>query len=482
MIYNRWKRISKNSEANKMDIYGIKNISECAMKFYYDKHYKQVAVKLKSTKTEVERNEIKELEKKKLYDLNNIEVNLEELKENFINLILDKDSSKYLWILYSMYEDGENYIDKISDVLRRQNKVIRGGTNTYKMNGWMAHTLYVYQIVNNNIAKNVELPNFEGNVQNKIQIEELNKIYKELNNESKFVLKVYTLIHDIGVLDGVKDHDQNGMKYVEKVLEEIGLTKSELDKNNIKINFEDLIQTLKIVIKYHTLITSLSTEGSDKYVENSYRNLINAIPNVEFIRNNIPKILLILAYADIIAVDDSLLNEEKYNRIKEGYYFFESVTQNKIPIRNKEKVAIERICDTVGKIAYEDLKNSLDNILAKYGIDKSRFIQNMYNIKIMKFAGPLMKTVNNPELTIRIYHEIFDIICQTENKEALKDYTIIFVPDRHENDFVEQFENGNFFKCAKIMKETKENKVIYRNVKIEKGTCGEGMCLYISVI
>ena len=26
---------------------------------------------------------------------------------------------------------------------------------------------------------------------------------------------------------------------------------------------------------------------------------------------------------------------EKYNRIKEGYYFFESVTQNKIPVRDK---------------------------------------------------------------------------------------------------------------------------------------------------
>lgn len=465
-----------------MEKYGIENISEEAIRFNYDKYYKNLALKLKVVNTEYERNEIKELEKKKLPDLNNIEIDVEKLKKEFTNLIFDENSSQYLWILYSKHQDGENYIDKISDILKRQNKVIRGGTNTYKMNGWMAHTLYVYQIVNNNIPKNIELQNFDGYIQNKIQIKELNKIYNELNHESKIVLKVFALIHDIGVLDGVKDHDQNGMKYVEKALEEIGLTEKELEKNNIKIRLQDLVQTLKIVIKYHTLITSLSTEGSDKYVENSYRNLIKAIPNVETIKNNIPRILLILAYADIIAVDDSLMNLEKYNRIKEGYYFFESVTQNKIPVRDKEKVAIERICDTVGRITYETLKNSIDNILKKYSIDKSNFIENMYNIKIMKFAGPLMKTVNNPELTIRIYHEIFDIIGQTENKEFLKEYTIIFVPDRHENDFVEQFENGNFFKCAEMMKNTNENEVIYRNIKIKKEINNDEKFLYISVI
>ena len=465
-----------------MENYGIKNISGEAIRFSYDKYYRNLALKLKRAKTENEKNEIKELERKKLPNLNNIEIDIEKLEKEFINLIFDDNSSQLLWILYSKYQDGENYIDKISDRLKRQNKVIRSGTNTYKINGWMTHTLYVYQIINNNISKNIELSNFNGDIKSKIQIQELNQIYNELNIESKILLKIYALIHDIGVLDGVQNHDENGMKYVEKVLEEIGLTEKELEKNNIKIRLQDFVQILKIVIKYHTLITSLSTEGSDKYVENSYRNLISAIPDVETIKNNIPRILLILAYADIIAVDDSLMNLEKYNRIKEGYYFFESVTQNKIPVRDKEKVAIERICDTVGKVTYESLKKLLDNILEKYSIDKSNFIEDMYNIKIMKFAGPLMKTVNNVELTIRIYSEILGIISKTEGKEAIKEYTIVFLPDKHENDFVEQFENGNFFKGAEIMKDTNEDEVIYRNIKIKKEINNDGKCLYISVI
>lgn len=192
--------------------------------------------------------------------------------------------------------------------------------------------------------------------------------------------------------------------------------------------------------------------------------------------------MLIFAYGDIIAVDESLMDLGKYNRIKEGYYFFEAVTQNKIPTRDKEKVAIERICDMAGKITYEELKELLDNILKKYEIDKNTFIQDMYNIKIMRYTGSLMKTLNNIELTIKIYYEIFELIGKKEGKDSLEDYTIIFVPDKHENDFVEQFKNGNFFKCVEKMKETKEDKTIYENIKIENGVDAEGKYLHIRVI
>lgn len=192
--------------------------------------------------------------------------------------------------------------------------------------------------------------------------------------------------------------------------------------------------------------------------------------------------MLIFAYGDIIAVDESLMDLGKYNRIKEGYYFFEAVTQNKIPTRDKEKVAIERICDMAGKITYEELKELLDNILKKYEIDKNTFIQDMYNIKIMRYTGALMKTLNNIELTIKIYYEIFELIGKKEGKDSLEDYTIIFVPDKHENDFVEQFKNGNFFKCVEKMKETKEDETIYENIKIENGVDAEGKYLHIRVI
>lgn len=192
--------------------------------------------------------------------------------------------------------------------------------------------------------------------------------------------------------------------------------------------------------------------------------------------------MLIFAYGDIIAVDESLMNIEKYERLKEGYDFFEAVTQNRVPIRDKEKVAIQRICDTVGKITYIELKKSLDDILIKYRINKISFINDMYNIKLMRYTGPLMKTLNNLELSIKIYYELFELIRKIEDEESIKDYTIIFVPDKHENCFVEQFGNGKFFKCIEIMKQTNKNEALYENVKIDRGIDYEGKYLHIKII
>ena len=464
-----------------MNAYGINNISDNELNYKYDKHYKKVALKLKQAKTE-EINLIRKSEQKKLNELNNIEVNLETLKQNFIKLILDEDSSKYLWILYSKYKDEENYIDKISTILKKENSIIRGGTNTYKMNGWMAHTLYVYQIINDNIAKNKELVNFNGNEENKKQIQELNELYNQLQDESKFILKIFALIHDIGVIENITYHPELGSKYVAQVLKEIGLTSEELQINNIKISLEDLTLILKTIVKYHVLITGLSTEASDMHVELAYKDLIRNIPNIEKIKNDVPKILFIFAYGDIIAVDESLMSAEKFNSVKEGYNFFKAITKNEIPVRDKEKVAIERICDTAGRITYEELKNSIDDILLKNNIEKNSFIENMYNIKNMRFAGALMKTVNNVELTIRIYNEIFDIISKVEDKAFVKDYTIVFVPDKHENDFVEQFVNGNFLECAKLMKISGNHKEIYKNVEIAMSDDGNEKNISIRVV
>ena len=74
-----------------MEIYGIKNITNNELKYNYDKHYKQVALKLKQEPSEEQRNLIRKTEQKILSGSNNIEIDLQTLKQNFIKLILDKN-------------------------------------------------------------------------------------------------------------------------------------------------------------------------------------------------------------------------------------------------------------------------------------------------------------------------------------------------------------------------------------------------------
>lgn len=466
-----------------MNSYGIKNVTDKELKFNYDKYYKEIALKLKTLKTEKDKSEIKRVSREKLNSLLEvIEVNENVLKRNFIKLISDENSSKYLWILYSKYAGEENYLDKISDIFKRENKVVRGGTNTYKANGWMTHTLYVYQIANDNIAYNTEIVNFNGNKENKKQVQELHEIYNKLSKESKFLLKIFALIHDIGVVEEVKDHDKLGVKYVEEVLQEIGLNQTTLSENNILIDIKDFTRILKELIKNHTLITGLSSESSDIYIEKEYKKLLNEIPEISTIKKDISKVLMLLAYGDVIAVDESLMDVEKYQRTKECYYFFEQISQGKKVERDKERVAIERICDMIGEDNFQNFKSKFNEILSDQKINKEQFVENMYNIKLMRFTSPLMKTLNDSELSMKIYYELFELIGELEGKEELKKYTIVFIPDRHEKYFVEEFKNDNFFKCIEKMKKEKGNECTYGNIKILKGIDSEGKYLHIRVV
>ncbi len=458
-----------------MNFFGIENISNEELNFKYDKYYKDLCTNLKNVPEE--KNKIKTSSKLELNSLlQNIKIDENSLKKNFINLLLDENSAKILWILYSKYKKNENYIDILSNTLKKENEVVRGGTNTYKINGWMTHTLYVYQIVNYNIAKNIELENY---IDSKKQIEELHKIYCALDMPAVFVLKVFCLIHDIGVSENIGLHDVYGVNLVEKVLDELGITEESLKQFNLKL--ANFINIQKSIIKYHTLITSLSSEGSDEYVQNNFEDLISNISD-ENIKKQIPKILFLMSYGDVIAVDESLMNLEKYERIKDGYLFFEEIINEKPHKRNKEKVAIERICDTAGKIEYETLKNNLDDILKQNNIDKTAFIKNMFNIKVMRYTGPLMKTLNDTNLCIKIYSELFDLIVKVKSKEALKEYKILFVPDEHEKEFVKEFKNGNFFKCIQEMKKSKQEECIYGKTKLIFGTDQDGKYLHIKII
>lgn len=466
-----------------MDIYGIENITENDISYNYDKKHREIAIKLKNAKSQDEICEIKKVARREYNNmLKNVRINMNTLKDNFLNLLEDENSSKYLWILYSKYDGEENYIDKISNILKEQNKISRGGTNTYKINGWMMHTLYVYQIVNDNIVNNKEIINFNGSEEKKEEVAKLHKIYKTLSKEAKFLLKIFTLIHDIGVMDKVEYHDKLGSKYVRKVLEELNLNQAKLDEINVLINIEDFIKILETLIKYHTLITALSSECSDAYVEDSFRDLLKNIPESSGIKVYIPKILWIMSFADVTAVDESLMDKEKYNRIKECYLFFECITKGKPSKRNKRDVAIERICDMCGESKVQNLSNIFEDILEKNKIDKNKFIEDMYDIKYMRYTGPLMKNLKDIELSIRIFYGLVSLIRYTEGGEELKNYMITFIPDKHEKYFVEQFKNGNFFKCIEKMKINKLSECTYENVNISKGVFEEGKYLHIRII
>ena len=463
-----------------MDLYGIKILENNLVNFDFDRYYKNVSLKLKSIK---EKSKLENERIKLRHDLSKkikIEVDFETLKDNFINLLKDENSSKFLWLLYSKYEDDENYLDKLSLILKEENKVFRAGINLYKLNGWMTHSLYVYQIVNYNVAKNIPILNFNSNAKAHQYVKELHTIYENLSSTGKFILKVLSLIHDIGVIEDVSYHNKVGVKYVNQVLNEIGITQKNLGEFDISYN--DLKIILEQIIKYHTIMSLLSGENSDECVETYFKDLFSNIPQIE-VKKEIAKIMYIFTFGDIIAVNEILMDEEKFQRLKNAYTFFEEIISNKKHTRDKSKVALERLCDKCGKKYSED-SSRIDEILKKFNIEKKQFMENIYNVKWLHYTGPLMKTVNNLEISIHVLYEVTELVRKLDNENSLQDYIITFEPSRPsiEYDFLEVFENGDFFKSIELAKENKKDVTTYKKVKIEKKEDEDGKHLSISIM
>ena len=111
-------------------------------------------------------------------------------------------------------------------------------------------------------------------------------------------------------------------------------------------------------------------------------------------------------------------------------------------------------------------------------------MENIYNVKWLHYTGPLMKTVNNLEISIHVLYEVTELVRKLDNENSLQDYIITFEPSRPsiEYDFLEVFENGDFFKSIELAKENKKDVTTYKKVKIEKKEDEDGKHLSISIM
>lgn len=225
----------------------------------YGINYGKVFRKLALCEDNIE--DLSEFEKE-LY-FNNGEISIKEPfpvfeKEQFANIFFDDNSAKILWILKCEKSD-ENKLYKFCDYLKSVSSTKRGGLNVYKRMGWDVHVLYAYQMVSENFAKclNLDIPGAPTD------FSLYHNIYKILSNEAKFILKIATFLHDVGVVDGVSDHEIKGVRWVEQRYYELGITDTLLEQNGIFIPTYEIVELLKIIVGSHQIMNQIGSEISD---------------------------------------------------------------------------------------------------------------------------------------------------------------------------------------------------------------------------
>lgn len=370
-------------------------------------------------------------------------IDIKKIKKEVASLIIDERSFQIFWYLNAVEVSGHSVLDEFSPLFMETNKVTRGGINTYKLNGWMVHVLYVYQIVTYNIPYGIPPKSFSNDIiQNTFS--ELEKVYKLLTPSFRVILKIYALIHDIGVVDGVQHHDVDGEKYVKQVLNDLELTDSFWRKYNFTL--QDAIAILQVLVANHTLINKISGEESDLSIKDRCDGIKLKLKNTTKIINysNLAICYYLLGIADLIAVDDSLYTLKKYTLVYGSYQYLESIFVGRPIMRNKEEVALLRLSEMVHETTYNDIALDTRIILQKNNMDYSEFCEGLFWTYHIEYATAFLKPLCNLEYVILILSKLINYVRTFFGTEKLTHLNIIFNSAIDNVKLKKGIENGEF--------------------------------------
>lgn len=337
----------------------------------------------------------------------NCDVDGDLLKYSIRDIFFEKDSSQLFWLYRSLYNDGTTMLHRLSPSMKAVSGIVRGGLNVYKRMGWDIHVLYAYQLICDNFSTNK--PTFVEGVFDDFSIYQ--NIENKLDEECRFVLRLATFLHDIGVVDGVKDHEKNGVKWVETRIKELEITEDFLLLKGFNLSIGEVNEIMRFIIGNHQMINQIGSEISDAYAAKrilSGAKRLNGY-GMEFFNNHIADIMYLLSAADLMAVDDTLLTKQKSLETKESFAFFSTVMKKGLFERNKMTYGIQRFRSLLKdsmKDAFSD--DFFINLVTDIGYNPYEIAEYMYFIPQMNYAMTYVKPQSSYAVGLKMFCLVFE--------------------------------------------------------------------------
>lgn len=367
---------------------------------------------------------------KKLLALNmhikRYEVETEILSYSLRDLFFSSKSSQLLWIYRCLDTPSGNLLYDVSPYMKEISQEIRGGLNVYKRIGWDIHVLYAYQMICSNFSNNEST--FVKGAPSSFSTYQV--IENRMDLECRFILRLATFIHDIGVVDGVKDHEKSGIKWVEKRIDELEITETFLANKGIRLSLSDLNAIMRFIVGNHQMINQIGSEISDANVAQRVQSGANSLHGYAkaFFNNHIADIMYLLSAADLLAVNDTLLTEQKDVETRESFEYFSSIIKNGYIERDYIKYGIQRF----RSLLMDSMKSSFsDGVFTKtildIGYDPNEVAYFLYWIPQMSYAMTFVK----PQYSFRVALKMFCLVLEYMKIHALdtKQTTLKFDPD-----------------------------------------------------
>lgn len=352
-------------------------------------------------------------------------IDMDRLQESPFSLFTDKESCYLLWLCYCIVYKKKSLLSWINNYINNISNVVRGGINTYKRVGWSVHVLYVYQLVNYNFAYNVLPAAFNWNFNADRIISSFGNEYRKLSNTAKFILKIACFIHDIGIQIAVNDHELLGVTLVEENYSMLKISKNDLLNNGVQFSTKELIYILQIIVGNHQLINQVAAEVSDRMIfekicEIKDKALTDNLKH--FIFSEFSSVMYLLGAADMMAVDDSLLSEIKFNEISEAKEYIQRILISNDYIRDYRKIGIRRIQSFVND-AHKDISgDTIRGFICENEDNEDELLKFMYEIQEISYGVAAIKPLDDLSLTVKFISALYRMVTR-----ITKEYKLVLI-------------------------------------------------------
>lgn len=341
---------------------------------------------------------------------------IDRIRDKMLSILMSPFSAKLLcWLYCCPFPGSHSALTKLVPSLQRIAHIVRSGPNVYKLSGWVVHVLIGYSVVTDYIPKgrapatclwSAALTRFFSGT--------LRQAYLSLDPASRMILHAAMLGHDIGVVVNITDHDAHGVPLVSSYVREIGITQDSLRAHGITSSLKDTLWAIESVVRYHTLVNRIGVEFSRKRSESELDQLISSADErnwrTGFIRGALPSILLLVGTADLIAVDDSVLDATKLAEIERGHSILVSILAGHRETQDVAAQGFARFLSFTGKQSRPPSREELDPLLSHFGYDPEEFWAKCYHIQELNFALSLLRYLPEARCTLLVLLLAFHFI------------------------------------------------------------------------
>ncbi|KGL59123.1 hypothetical protein [Polaribacter sp. Hel1_85] len=327
-------------------------------------------------------------------------------------------------------------------LLKKTNEIKRGGINLYKIDGWCTHVV-IGLMISNQLLANGEWPETLPKIKEPDNLLRLcNTIFNKLSKDDLLVFRIGTLIHDIGVIDGVPEHDIKGIKYVKRALKELGINQDWLVSSKSEWQINDLELALEIFVGQHSLLSKYYGElGSNEIndlIEKYIKRQILSSKLQHWVTNTLADTLFLFIIGDIAAVNENLINENKIESLKIAKDDFQKALMNDLKSKeNYYSYGLERLKNFLD--IYD--VDSIDKLLLASKTSK-HFIELLGSISRLDYLIAHLKKIENSLDRITFLNNLIIYIGENINTSTTIKTVVKFDPDMP-TQYIEKIINGS---------------------------------------